>query len=82
MKVRLMGEQIGAEITGIDVKTMDAATWDKVYETWLHHNVVIVRDQELGIEDFYNYSLRFGPVEAHPSKSTRHPDFPRSRSSV
>jgi taurine dioxygenase len=38
---------------------------------------MVVRNQELGIEAFYNYSLRFGPVEAHPSKSTRHPDFPK-----
>jgi len=77
MEIRLLGEQIGAEITGIDVKAMDDATWEKVYGTWLQHNVIIVRDQELGIEDFYNYSLRFGPVEAHPSKSTRHPDYPK-----
>ena len=77
MDIRLMGEQIGAEITGVDVKTMDDAAWGKIYQTWLDHNVIIVRDQELAIEDFYNYSLRFGPVEAHPSKSTRHPDFPK-----
>jgi taurine dioxygenase len=77
MDIRLVGEQIGAEITGIDIKTMDEATWRQVYQTWLDHNVIVVRDQELGIEDFYNYSLRFGPVEAHPSKSTRHPDYPK-----
>jgi hypothetical protein len=29
--VRLMGGQIGAEITGIDVKTMDDTTWRRVY---------------------------------------------------
>jgi taurine dioxygenase len=77
MEIRLNGEQIGAEITGIDVKTMDDSTWEKVYRTWLDHNVIVVRDQKLEIEDFYNYSLRFGPVEAHPSKSTRHPEYPQ-----
>jgi taurine dioxygenase len=56
---------------------MDETTWRKIYQAWLDHNVIVVRAQELGIEDFYNYSLRFGPVEAHPSKSTRHPDYPK-----
>src|SRR5262245_28951508 len=77
MEIRLMGEQIGAEVTGDDVRARDDATWGKIYQTWLDHNVVIVRDQELAIEDFYHYSLRFGPIEAHPSKSTRHPDYPK-----
>jgi putative 2-oxoglutarate oxygenase len=77
MDVRLLGEEIGAEVSGVDVKTASNREWETIYQTWLDHNVIVVRDQELAIEDFYNYSLRFGPVEAHPSKSTRHPDFPK-----
>jgi taurine dioxygenase len=77
MEIRRLGEEIGAEITGVDVKTTNDDEWKAIYQTWLDHNVIVVRDQELGIEDFYNYSLRFGPVEAHPSKSTRHPDYPK-----
>jgi taurine dioxygenase len=77
MEVRRLGEEIGAEITGVDVKSLTDSEWQKIYQTWLDHNVIVVRDQELEIEDFYQYSLRFGPVEAHPSKSTRHPDFPK-----
>jgi taurine dioxygenase len=38
--------------------------------------VLVVRDQELEIEDFLRYSRRFGTVVPHPSKSTRHPDYP------
>jgi taurine dioxygenase len=77
MDIRRLGEEIGAEITGVDVKNPSECEWKTIYHTWLDHNVIVVRDQELGIEDFYSYSLRFGPVEAHPSKSTRHPDFPK-----
>ncbi len=77
MNVHLLGEEIGAEISGVDVKCPSDYEWNTIYQTWLDHNVIVVRDQELGTEDFYNYSLRFGPVEAHPSKSTRHPDFPK-----
>ena len=35
-----------------------------------------MRDQDLQIEDFLRYSRRFGVVHPHPSKSTRHPDYP------
>jgi taurine dioxygenase len=35
-----------------------------------------VRDQNLEIGDYLAYSRRFGFIEKHPSKSTRHPDCP------
>jgi taurine dioxygenase len=35
-----------------------------------------VPGQELAIPDFLHYSRRFGIVVPHPSKSTRHPDYP------
>ena len=71
-----MGPQIGAEISSIDVKTIDDATFGEIYRTWLRCNVVCVRGQDLQIEDYLAYSRRFGILERHPSKSTRHPDCP------
>jgi taurine dioxygenase len=76
IEVRRLGTQIGAEITGVDVKTMDAATFGVIYRAWLDYNVVAVRDQTLALDDFVRYSRRFGRVEPHPSKSTRHPECP------
>ena len=75
MQIRHMGP-IGALITGVDVKTMDDASFAKIYQAWLDCNVICVRDQELGIDDFLKYSRRFGTVSPHPAKSTRHPDRP------
>src|SRR5947208_932140 len=72
-----MGPQIGVEIRGIDVKTMDDDTWNRIYQAWLDHNVMCVRGQDLTIPDFIRYSERFGPVTPHPSKSTRHPEHPK-----
>jgi alpha-ketoglutarate-dependent taurine dioxygenase len=77
LQIRQMGPQIGVEVSGIDVKTMDGATWGRIYQAWLDHNVMVVRDQELTIPDFIVYSERFGPVTPHPSKSTRHPEYPK-----
>ncbi|HEY1931081.1 MAG TPA: TauD/TfdA family dioxygenase [Acetobacteraceae bacterium] len=76
LQIRRMGPQIGVEVTGVDVKTLDDAGFAPIYQAWLDHNVMVVRDQDLKIEDFLHYSRRFGTVVPHPSKSTRHPEIP------
>ena len=76
IQVKPLGPQIGAEIQGVDVRKLDDAGFATIYRAWLDHNVVVVPDQELEIEDFLRYSRRFGVVVPHPSKMTRHPDHP------
>ena len=76
IEVRRLAPQIGAEITGVDVRTIDSATFEVIYRAWLDYNVIAVRDQDLGIEDFLRYSARFGVIDRHPAKSTRHPQYP------
>jgi putative 2-oxoglutarate oxygenase len=76
IQVRRLGQQIGAEIRGVDVKTIDDASFATIYRAWLDYNVVVIPGQELQIEDFLRYSRRFGIVHPHPSKMTRHPDYP------
>jgi taurine dioxygenase len=76
IQVRRLGQEIGAEIRGVDVKTIDDASFAAIYRAWLDYNVVVVPGQELQIDDFLRYSRRFGLVHPHPSKITRHPDHP------
>ena len=76
IEVRRLGPTIGAEVTGVDVKALDDAAFSVIYRAWLDYNVICVRAQNLGIDDYLAYSRRFGVVEPHPSKSTRHPDCP------
>jgi taurine dioxygenase len=76
IQVRRLGPQIGAEILGVDVKTLDDATFATIYRAWLDYNVIVVPGQALAIDDFLRYSRRFGDVHPHPSKMTRHPDYP------
>ena len=76
MRVRQLGSHIGGEITGVDVRRLDDDGFARVYRAWLAFGVTVVRDQELGLDDFLAYSRRFGVVVRHPSKSTRHPDCP------
>ena len=74
--VKRLGPQIGAEIHGVDVKTLDDAGFAAIYRAWLDHNVVVLPGQQLALDDFLRYSRRFGVVHPHPSKSTRHPEVP------
>ncbi len=76
MHINRLGSHIGAEILGVDVRNLDDETFGVIYQTWLDNNVIAVRDQELEIDDFLHYSRRFGRIVAHPSKATRHPDYP------
>src|ERR1700719_1131548 len=76
VEIRRMGPQIGVEVTGVDVKTLEEASLAPIYRAWLDCNILVVRDQELELGDFLRYSRRFGLVVPHPSKSTRYPEFP------
>ena len=76
VEIRPMGPQIGVEVTGVDVKTLDDAGFAPIYQAWLDHNILVVTGQELTIPEFLRYSRRFGHVTPHPSKSTRHPEHP------
>ena len=76
VEIRRLGPQIGAEILGVDVRTLDDAGFAPIYRAWLDYNVIVVPGQALTIDDFLRYSRRFGHIEPHPSKSTRHPDYP------
>lgn len=76
VEIRRLGEQIGVEVTGVDVNTLDDEGFARIYQAWLDHNVMVVRDQHLTLDEFLHYSRRFGIVVPHPSKSTRHPEVP------
>jgi len=76
MRIRPTDSKVGVEVSDVDVRTISDADFAKVYQAWLDRNVLIVTGQELTIPEFLAYSRRFGIVEPHPSKSTRHPDYP------
>ena len=76
LRIERLAEQVGAEVTGVDVRKLDDATFEKMYRAWLGANVLIVRDQDLTMGEFVQYSRRFGVVEEHPAKLTAHEEYP------
>jgi taurine dioxygenase len=76
IEARALGSAIGAEISDIDVKSLSDSEFATLYKRWLDSSVLVIHGQDLEIEDFLRYSRRFGVLAPHPSKSTRHPDYP------
>ena len=68
--------RIGAIVTGLDVNRLAADEWRALYDAWLLHNVLVVRGQDLGIEQFLAYSALFGRLKPHRVRRTRHPKYP------
>jgi taurine dioxygenase len=64
MKVTPLTETIGAEITGVDLRTVGDEEVAEIRTAWLEHSVVFFRDQPLEPEAFLAFARRIGePVE-------------------
>jgi taurine dioxygenase len=66
LDIRPMTGALGAEIYGLDVRTIDDGTFDQVYQAWLDYSVLVFRDQDLDEESFATFGKRFGKLEEEP----------------
>jgi taurine dioxygenase len=56
---------MGAEIRGIDLKSIDESTFSALHEVWLAHLLLVFRGQSLAPEDLVTLVKRFGtPVSS------------------
>ena len=60
------GAALGAEIRGIDLRTIDGDAFDAIHRAWLDHQVLLVRDQRLSDQDLIAFSRRFGTLDQAP----------------
>lgn len=67
----------GAEIRGIDLATLDAATFEQVYQLIVEHHVVVFRDQQFDPDAFLAFAERWGNLHKHPFMQglESHPDI-------
>ena len=79
MQVKPLSGALGAEITDIDVKTLDEAGFAALRDVFLDRGVIVIRDQELTPEDHIAFAERWGeinvnrffkPVDTHPQIAT------------
>lgn len=63
MDVRKLGRSMGAEVTGVDLRRLDDASFQQIHQAFLAHQVIAVRDQTLTPDVQLAFSRRFGPLE-------------------
>jgi taurine dioxygenase len=66
LDIRPMTGALGAEIFGLDVKDIDNATFNAVYQAFLDYSVLVFRGQELTEEEFAAFGRRFSKLEEEP----------------
>ena len=57
---------LGAEVTGVDLRSIDDATFVEIYRAWLDHSVLLFRNQQLSDADLIDFSRRFGALDQAP----------------
>ena len=57
MQINYLGDQIGAEILDVDVRSLSDQDFDNIYQTWLRSGVLAIRDQSLTISEFLEHAL-------------------------
>ena len=60
------GQACGATIRGLDLRTLDPETTERVRAVWLKHLVVNFPDQRLTLDEFERVALGFGPFGVDP----------------
>jgi taurine dioxygenase len=60
------GKALGAEIQGVDLRTVEADDFACIYRAWLDHSVLLFRGQHLSDEDLIAFSEKFGDLDWAP----------------
>jgi taurine dioxygenase len=64
------GKGVGAEVRGIDLRTLDDQQFADLHQAWLHNLVLLVRNQSLSDADLIAFSRRFGELDLAPIQET------------
>jgi taurine dioxygenase len=60
------GAALGAEVGGVDLRSLSDADFAAVYRAWLEHSVLLIRGQVLSDDDLIAFSRRFGELDFAP----------------
>ena len=58
--------RFGAEITGVDLRTIDDTAFAAIHRAWIDHQVLLFRGQTLTDQDLIAFSRRFGDLDHAP----------------
>ncbi len=61
--VRPLSPALGAELIGVDLKEkLPDEVYEQIVQAWHDNLIVLLRNQDLGVEDQWQFGLRFGPL--------------------
>jgi taurine dioxygenase len=70
---------LGAEVSGVNLGSLDDATFADIQAAFLEHQVLFFRDQEITRNQHKAFGRRFGDLHVHPFlqplKAEGHPEF-------
>jgi taurine dioxygenase len=66
IEIHPLAGTIGAEIHGVDVATIDDATFDAVNQALLDHGVIVIRDQDITPAEQIAFAKRWNGLHTHP----------------
>jgi taurine dioxygenase len=66
LNVTPTGGGVGAEVKGLDLRRIDAATFAAIDRAWIGHQVLLFRGQSLTDDDLIAFSRRFGGLDWAP----------------
>jgi taurine dioxygenase len=70
IKVAPTGAALGAQVDGVDLRSVNDATFAAVKSAWLDHLVLLFRNQTLDDDQMIAFSRRFGDLDWAPVQET------------
>ncbi len=66
IEVRSTGAALGAEVGGVDLRSLSPGAVAAIHQAWLDHQVLLFRDQQLSDADLIAFSRYFGELDEAP----------------
>jgi taurine dioxygenase len=61
-----LGATVGAEISGVDLGSLDDAAFAEIERAFFAYKVIFFRDQDITTDEHLAFARRFGELEEHP----------------
>ena len=66
MQITALTPRLGAEISDLDVRHLDADGFERLRQCWLQYKVVFFREQSIDLDELLQFSRRFGELMRLP----------------
>jgi taurine dioxygenase len=70
VKIIPTGASFGAEISGLDLRSISDGDFDRIHRSWVENLVLLFRGQTLSDDDLIAFSQRFGALDWAPVQET------------